>query len=461
MEPTKAAIAWRLYAALASDTFRQMFSARHNSVNFDQLIAERKAVVVKGGFDSLGEEGMRIFLQFLVAQYYAAGMRRLKLSERDRHLNLFICDEASHILTTPVVARMLFDLRKVSCGFLGATQVWEQVATEVKAAVLGNTAIKIVGPVQHNDASVLSREMYCDIDFIRNMQRNDSDPNAPWAMYVSGMTKKAARVTVPFGVLEKMPRINQNAISLTPTAAISTKTSEEELEDILKYYQTMNEKADAMLAENQRMLVRLKEIERQQTQEGSGEPSHTEMPKQRGDTEASPSQPVVATTGADQTSETIPQQAEKATKRELSDEELVIFAARPIETMLVQHLGATGRGLHEKVQSVKDKLPSYLIRPAFHVAEMRNGVLHEEGFVLRDRAKFIQCAKSVEDYLRQTYEGVNKSESSSEKSTQPAEYGKRRTSRENLKPEDKELPDSRHTKGATAPETVKPGKDWD
>jgi hypothetical protein len=129
--------------------------------------------------------------------------------------------------------------------------------------------------------------------------------------------------------------------------------------------------------------------------------------------------------------------------------------------MLEKHLGATGRGLHEKVQSVKDKLPSYLIRPAFHVAEMRNGVLHEEGFVLRDRAKFIHCAKSVEDYLRQTYEGVNKSEPSPEKSTQPAKSGKRRTSREYRKPEDKELSDSQHPKGATTPETVKPGKVWD
>jgi hypothetical protein len=214
MQETKDAIGWKLYAALSSDAFRQMFGAKQNSVNFDRLIAERKVVVIKGGFDALGEEGMRVFLQFLVAQYYAAGMRRLRLPERERHLNLFICDEASHILTTPIVARMLFDLRKVACGFLAATQVWEQVATDVKAAVLGNTAIKIVGPVQHNDASVLSREMYCDINFIRNMQRSDNAPYAPWAVYVNGMTKKAARVTVPFGVLERMPKINQDAISV-------------------------------------------------------------------------------------------------------------------------------------------------------------------------------------------------------------------------------------------------------
>jgi hypothetical protein len=208
MQETKEALGWKLYGALSSETFREMFGAKHNSINFDQLIAERNVVIVKGGFDSLGEDGMRVFLQFLVAQYYAAGMRRLRLSERNRHLNLFICDEASHILTTPIVARMLFDLRKVACGFLGATQVWEQVATDVKAAVLGNTAIKIVGPVQHNDASVLSREMYCDINFIRSMQRDDGDPFAPWAMHVNGMTRAATKVIVPFFALERMPKLS-------------------------------------------------------------------------------------------------------------------------------------------------------------------------------------------------------------------------------------------------------------
>jgi hypothetical protein len=119
-------------------------------------------------------------------------------------------------------------LRKVSCGFLGATQVWEQVATEVKAAVLGNTAIKIVGPVQHNDASVLSREMYCSIDFIRGMQRQGDEPFAPWAFYVNGMMKKAARVVVPFGVLEKMPKVDPSYAELRSLIA----EADHELADI-------------------------------------------------------------------------------------------------------------------------------------------------------------------------------------------------------------------------------------
>ena len=82
MEPTKQAIGWKIYSAMSSDVFKEMFAASHSTVDFNQLIAERKVVVIKGGFDVLGEDGMRVFLQFMVGQYYAAGMRRLKYARK-------------------------------------------------------------------------------------------------------------------------------------------------------------------------------------------------------------------------------------------------------------------------------------------------------------------------------------------------------------------------------------------
>ena len=42
---------------------------------------------------------------------------------------------------------------RIVCPVLAATQVFEQIGTEIKAAVLGATAIKIVGPVSFSDAN--------------------------------------------------------------------------------------------------------------------------------------------------------------------------------------------------------------------------------------------------------------------------------------------------------------------
>jgi len=61
MQETKDAIGWKLYSALSSDAFRQMFgTANKNSINFDDLIAARKVVLVRATKDGLGEDGQRV-----------------------------------------------------------------------------------------------------------------------------------------------------------------------------------------------------------------------------------------------------------------------------------------------------------------------------------------------------------------------------------------------------------------
>lgn len=217
MQETKDAIGWKLYSALSSDAFRQMFSAPTNSINFDQAIAERKVVLVKGARSSLGDEGMRVFLQFIVAQYFAAGLRRDRLPPEQRHLCMMLVDEAHTVFDSPIIANILTELRKYACGFVGATQVLHQIAENVKHAVYGATAIKVSGPVSHNDATQLAREMYTTTDFIRSMRARERK-SADWAFHVSGMTEKAIRVTVPYGSLEAMPKL-----ATTNLAGISSK----------------------------------------------------------------------------------------------------------------------------------------------------------------------------------------------------------------------------------------------
>jgi hypothetical protein len=224
MDATKQAIGWKIYSAMSSDTFREMFGAKTNSIDFDRLIAERNVVVVKGGRNSLGDDGMAIFLQYIIAQYFAAGMRRERIPPGKRHLCLMLVDEGSYVLNSPIIAKILVELRKFQCGFVAATQVFEQIGQDIKAAVLGATAIKIVGPVSFSDANLLSRELGVGTspEFIRGMKAVER-LHAEWAFYVSGMTDRAARVRVPYGVLERMPRIaGPTPIEAKPTMPLSS-----------------------------------------------------------------------------------------------------------------------------------------------------------------------------------------------------------------------------------------------
>jgi hypothetical protein len=204
MQETKDAIGWKLYSALSSDAFRQMFSASNTSFSADAAMRDRKIVIVKGGRSALGDDGMAVFLQFIVSQFFSAALRRQRIPEEDRHLFVLFADEARHIFNSQT-SSILSECRKWGLGFMAATQVMEQIPGDVKAAIYGTTAIKIAGPVSHNDATVLAREMYTTGEFIRSMKAVERS-HADFAFYVQGLTDKAVRVQVPYGVLEKMPK---------------------------------------------------------------------------------------------------------------------------------------------------------------------------------------------------------------------------------------------------------------
>lgn len=211
---TKAAINWRLLGALSSDAFRQMFSAKENSFDADAAIRDRKVVLVKGARTALGDDGMNVFLQFIVSQFFTAALKRESIPAEQRHLCILFADEAHHIFNSQT-SNILTECRKYGLGFMGATQVVQQIPDDVKAAIYGATAIKIAGPVSHSDAQVLAREMYTTGDFIRSMKAVERS-HADFAFYVTGLTDRAIRVTIPYGTLDNAPVTA--ASPQTPTA---------------------------------------------------------------------------------------------------------------------------------------------------------------------------------------------------------------------------------------------------
>jgi hypothetical protein len=203
MQETKDAIGWKLYAALSSNAFREMFSAPYNSFSADKAMNECKVVLVKGSRKSLGDEGMKVFLQFLVAQYFSAALRRESVPPHQRKPCILCIDEAHHVFNSQT-SNILTECRKYGLGFLAATQVIQQIPEDVKAAIYGATAIKIAGPVAHSDAMILSREMYTTGDFIRSCRAKERS-HAEWACYVSQLTGQAVKITAPYGQLDTLP----------------------------------------------------------------------------------------------------------------------------------------------------------------------------------------------------------------------------------------------------------------
>ncbi|HEY1191925.1 MAG TPA: hypothetical protein VGE74_30120, partial [Gemmata sp.] len=61
----------------------------------------------------------------------------------------------------------------------------------------------------------------------------------------------------------------------------------------------------------------------------------------------------------------------------MSDIELAVTRTKALESLLEQALGATGKGLHEKVTSVQARLSPGLVKKLRFVATVRNKIVHE------------------------------------------------------------------------------------
>ena len=197
---TKSSVARKIYKLLGNPIFARMFAAPSNSFDAFTAMQEKKIVLINTSMQHLRAEASAVFGRFMLAQILSAAYRRANVPERDRHLALVIVDEAAPYMDE-TVERILTETRKFGVGLLLATQFLEQLPESVKAAVNGNTAIKLAGPVSHSNAAALGREMMTTGDFLRSMRKVDKE-YTQLACYIRNVTPTAVRVIVPFMLLE-------------------------------------------------------------------------------------------------------------------------------------------------------------------------------------------------------------------------------------------------------------------
>lgn len=185
MGGTRQQVARRLYTILGNPVFVTMFAAKQNRFNARRAIDDKKIALINTSQRFLGAEASAVFGRFIIAQCLAAAYERGDVAEEKRRLALLVVDEASEYFDAKT-ERILSQARKYGLGLIFATQYLEQMPPSVKAAMNGNTTIKLAGPVSYNDAMMLSREMYTSGEFIRSMRKTHSETQ--FACHVAGMT---------------------------------------------------------------------------------------------------------------------------------------------------------------------------------------------------------------------------------------------------------------------------------
>ena len=201
----KEQVGWRLKLLLENETFERMFNAPRTRLNLSQALNEGKIVLVDTNKDKLGSERSALFGRFFVALLLLASQSR---RDTARHPTFVYIDEAWELLNDNKVAEILDQARKTKIGLVLANQRTSQITNPNMLQALTTCAIKFVSTDDDKDTHMLARPMGTKPEFIAQQAKK----GLSFALSIRKLTETAVSVSVPVGVLEKLPKAPLTAL---------------------------------------------------------------------------------------------------------------------------------------------------------------------------------------------------------------------------------------------------------
>jgi hypothetical protein len=203
---TKKQIAYRLYGLLSEPTFERMFSHRRNKVDLFEAMNSGKIVLIHTAKDLLKKDGCQILGRFFIAMIAQVALQRAALPQNKRRPFFVYIDEAYDYFDENI-EDLLNQARKYRVGLILAHQNLDQLPRKLEATLMASASIKFVGGVNSSDARAFAKEMNCTDSFLQSMKRHQD--YTEFACFVRNYTPRAVKVSVPFGVMEVLPKASE------------------------------------------------------------------------------------------------------------------------------------------------------------------------------------------------------------------------------------------------------------
>jgi hypothetical protein len=201
---TKQQIARRLYSVLQVPAFDRMFAAKTNRLDMFEALQNGSVVLISTSKALLKTDASALFGRYMIARVISAAFERIAVASDKRNPAFLIVDEAAEYFDENLET-LLSQARKFNVGVLFAHQHLDQLTPALRAAVAANTSIKLAGGVSDKDARALASDMRTTPDFITGMAKHSK--SSEFACYVRNYTVNAVRLEIPFGTLERSPKM--------------------------------------------------------------------------------------------------------------------------------------------------------------------------------------------------------------------------------------------------------------
>jgi hypothetical protein len=201
---TREQILTRLWGVVSNSVLERMFASERNKVDLFAAMNRGSIILVNTAKDLLKQEGCEILGRFFIALICQATQERAAILKNQRRPTFVYIDEA-HDYFDESLENLFNQARKYEVGLIIAHQNLDQFDTKLRATVTSSTAIKTVGGLSSKDAGYFAKEMQCEPEFLMSMRKRQA--HTEFACHVRNFTPQPIRLTVPFGDMERRPRL--------------------------------------------------------------------------------------------------------------------------------------------------------------------------------------------------------------------------------------------------------------
>jgi hypothetical protein len=147
----------KLTAFLSNDMMRPIISQQKSTINFRQVMDEKKILLINLSKGKIGEINARLLGMVVVGKILMAALSRVDQPEAERTDFYLYLDEFQNV-TTNSIAQILSEARKYRLCLVLAHQFIGQLKEEISKAVFGNVGSMIAFRVGPEDAEFLEKQ---------------------------------------------------------------------------------------------------------------------------------------------------------------------------------------------------------------------------------------------------------------------------------------------------------------
>jgi hypothetical protein len=204
----------RLHEIFRRPELMQMVAAPQNKLDIFSLLQRGTIILINTARDELGAAASALLGRYFITLTLNAVYQRSRIPRSEWRRTYLLIDEFAQYCDLEKTPEMLRLAREYNLGITMAIQDFDdEVLKRLATTLVTNTAIKYSSSPGGTDANFLARDMLCDPDWLRRVQKNQT--HARFAVHVRGMIPPLEHPFIheaKFGDIEQSANVMSDAL---------------------------------------------------------------------------------------------------------------------------------------------------------------------------------------------------------------------------------------------------------